>query len=250
MEELLPPAEYDILKKSFPTFYRKEDEKKFAVIFKDYGIWFNHVIKVEKEKMFSADHLWKFITRGAMIMCSDSQEGIDIVIPICHTQQALSRHSVTAILVQVKNSEKYQSTLVKTLFDRTNPIGLGLFPAQVVPKPVIRIVFALAAVDAGVYFPKARQRDHHYDDRFTAFDIWCAGLGAKAFKHIDSGDLMSYQLLLERSLRPHDAFELQDDSEEKGAEHDETRRVRGSLRRRMAPLTTDKDAHHAIHLRG
>ena len=38
MEELLQPAEYDILKESFPTF-------------KDHGIWFNHFIKVEKEKV-------------------------------------------------------------------------------------------------------------------------------------------------------------------------------------------------------
>ena len=32
---------------------------------------------------------------------SDFQEGVDIVIPICHTHQALSRHTVTAILAHV-----------------------------------------------------------------------------------------------------------------------------------------------------
>ncbi|KAF8492187.1 hypothetical protein F5888DRAFT_1619276, partial [Russula emetica] len=250
MQELLPPAKYDILKGSFPRFYREKEKQELAATFKDYGIWFNHVIKVEKGKMFSADHLWKFITRGAMILCSNNQEGVDIVIPICHTKEALSRRSVTAILVQVKNSETYQLKIDKTLFDNMNPIKLGLFPDKVDPvdpKPVIRIVFALAAIDAGVDFPEARQRDHHRHDEFTAFDVWCAGLGDKAFKHID-GDLGSYRLLLERSLRPHDAFKLQDGG--KGPEHDETRRLRGSLRRRMAPLTTDDDAHHAIHLRG
>ncbi len=155
---------------------------------------------------------------------------------------------MTAILVQVKNAEKFQSKVDKSLFDRMDPIELGLFPntdkLEEVPKPVIRIVFALAAVEAGVVFPNTRQREHHHHDNFTAFDVWCAGLGDEAFKHID-GDLVSYRLLLERSLRPHDAFELPDD----GKGHDETRLVRGSLRRRMAPLTTDNDAHHAIHLR-
>jgi hypothetical protein len=38
-----------------------------------------------------------------------------------------------------------------------DPIGLGLFPdtdkLKVAPKPVIRIVFALAAVEAGVRLP-------------------------------------------------------------------------------------------------
>ena len=243
MEELLPPDEYRTLKKSFPTFYRDKERLEFAATFKDYGIWFNHVIKVEKDTMFSADHLWKFITRGAMIMCSNNQEGIDIVIPICHTQQVLSRHSVTAILVQVKNSERYQIKIHKSLFDRMDPISLGLFPNKVDPKPVIRIVFALAARDAGVGFPDARQRERHYNDRFTAFDVWCAGLKG-TFKHID-GDLPSYRLLLERSLRSHDAFVLKEDS----TGDEETRLLRGSHRRRMAPLTTDDDAHHAIHLR-
>ena len=248
MEELLPPAKYDILKKSFPIFYRDGENVKFAATFKDYGIWFNHVIRVEKDDMFSADHLWKYITRGAMILCSNNQAGIDIVIPICHTTQALSRDSVTAILVQVKNSEKFQLKINKTLFDAMDPIRLSLFPdtnkLKVVPKPVIRIVFALAALQAGVNFPEARQREHHHFDKFTAFDVWCAGLGDKAFKHIDT-DLMSYRLLLERSLRSHDAFDLP----KEGKGHDETRIVRGSLRRRMAPLTTDNDAHHSIHLR-
>jgi hypothetical protein len=246
MEELLPPAGYDILKESFPTFYREGQKKKFAATFEEYGIWFNHVIKVEKDKMFSADQLWKFITRGAMILCSDNQAGVDIVIPICHTQQPLSRDSVTAILVQVKNAEKFQLKVDNSLFDGMDPIKLGLFPdtgkLKVVPKPVVRIVFALAALEAGVDFPTAQQREHY--DNYTAFDVWCAGLGDKALKHIDA-DLASYRLLLERSLRPHDAFELPDDR--KG--HNETRLVRGSLRRRMVPLTTDNDAHHAIHLR-
>ena len=242
MEELLPPAEYDILR----------EKDKFVATFKDYGIWFNHVIKVEKDNMFSAEHLWKFITRGAMVICSNNQPGVDIVIPICHTQQPLSRDSVSAILVQVKNTDKYQFKVHESLFDAMDPIELGLFPEKlkVVPKPVIRMVFALAAVDTGVDFPNTRQREDHHNDKFTAFDVWCAGLGRKTFKHIDA-NLESYRLLLERSLRRHDAFNLQDD--EKGPErpeHDETRRLRGFHRRMMAPLTTDNDAHHAIHLRG
>jgi hypothetical protein len=237
MKELLPPAKYATLKESFPTFYRDKQNETFAATFEDHGIWFNHVIKVEKATMFSTKHLWKYITRGAMIMCSNNQEGVDIVIPICHTEMALSRKSVTAILVQVKNAEQYQFLQSgKTLFDGMHPINLGLFPKKGYSKPVIRMVFALAATHASVDFPEARERKHHHPDEYTAFDVWCAGLGDKAFKHIDT-DLVSYQKLLDRSLRPHDAFDLQDGG-------------RGSLRRRMAPLTTDREEHQAIHLRG
>jgi hypothetical protein len=244
MEGLLPQAKYQFFKKSFPTFYRGGQKCDFAATFRDCGIWCNHIIKVEKETMFSAQHLWKFITRGAMIMCSDNQDGVDIVIPICHTQEALSRHKVTAILVQVKNAEKYQLEIKNELFVKMNPIELGLFPLGVDPKPVIRIVLALASTEAGVNFPEQRVREHDHDDPFTAFDVWCAGLSNDTFRHIDD-DLASYQLLLERSLRSHDAFELLEDPEL----DKETKQLRGALRRRMAPLTTDDhNAHQAIYL--
>jgi hypothetical protein len=158
-------------------------------------------------------------------MCSNNQPGVDIVIPICH---------ITISLAQVcdghfsPGEERGQVPVNdRRVVVRPNgpgPDRVGLFPdtdkLKVAPKPVIRIVFALAALEAGVRFPEARRRDHHYPDKFTAFDVWCAGSGDKAFKHID-GDLASYQLLLERLLRPHDAFDLQDDRE--GPEHDETR---------------------------
>jgi hypothetical protein len=247
MKELLPDKKYDVLMKSIPNSYREGEQVDFAATFKDYGIWFNHVIKVQKEKMYSAEHLWKFITRGAMMLCANNQQGVDIVIPICHTKKALSCDSVTAILVQVKNAEKYQSNIDKTLFDGMAPINLGLFPDNVVPKPVIRIVFALAAVEAGVHFPEARKRAHHHHDSFTAFDVWCAGL--EAFNGIE-GDLQSYKHLLERSLRPHDAFDLKDDPKTSGEGHARTRDMRGTHRRKMAPLITENEAHHAIHLRG
>ncbi|KAH9977426.1 hypothetical protein BJV74DRAFT_156499 [Russula compacta] len=244
MKELLPQIKYQILKESLPTFYCSGQMEEFSMAFEGYGIWFNHVIKVEKKKMFSAKHLWKFITRGAPIMCLDNQQGVDIVIPICRTEQALSRHTVMAILVQVKNDEKFMLNIDKELLDNMDPIKLGLFPSKVDSKPVIRIVFALASTDVGANFPKQRGREHHYEDTFTAFDVWCAGLSKDTFKHIDD-DLTSYQFLLERSLRPHNAFELLDDPKL----DKETRRLRGSLRCRMAPFITDRDnAHHAIHL--
>jgi len=39
-----------------------------------------------------------------MVLCSDNQEGIDVVISIYHTKAALSRKSVKAVLIQVKNA--------------------------------------------------------------------------------------------------------------------------------------------------
>lgn len=231
MKELLPPAKYQILHGFLPTFWRSEERETFLETFRGYGIWFNHVIKVEKEAMFSADNLWKFITRGAMVLCSTNKGGVDIVLPVCNTQRKLSRDTVSHILVRVKNSEEYGLDIDETLFDQLNPIKLGLFPDDVIPKPVIRIVFALTSGEAGVTFSQVRGPELHRADPFTAFDVWFAGLSTATFKHIDE-DLDSYRTLLERSVRPHDAFELLDDREA----DDETRYWRGSIRRNMAPL--------------
>jgi hypothetical protein len=178
------------------------------------------------------------------MLCSHHQKGVDIVLPVCATQHNLSRDSVTAILIQVKNDTEYNLRIDKKLFDAIDPIALRLFPEGVVPKPIIRIVFALASREAGVTFPEPRGSPPHHSDEFTTFDVWIAGLSTAAYKHTGE-DLESYQILLQRSLRPHDAFELNDDPEV----DKETRHSRGSLRRRMAPLTITDPRHEEIHLR-
>ena len=243
MKELFPERPYQVLHGSLPTFARHGQNYNFVETFRGYGMWFNHVIKIEDNSMFTADHLWKFVTRGAMILCADGQEGIDIVLPVCDTQRTLSRDTVTAIVIQVKNDEKYKLKIDKTLFDRMSPVKLGLFPDDMDPKPVIRLVLALASKDAGVSFPEVRGREPHHADSFTAFDVWIAGLSAAAHKHIEK-DLSSYIRLLERSLRPHDAFNMVDDD----SMEDEARRSRGDARRKMAPLILNHVRHNYVYM--
>jgi hypothetical protein len=114
------------------------------------------------------------------------------------------------------------------------------------PKPVIWLAFALASPEAGVVFRERANRKSKRlppnPDPFTAFDIWLAGLSTETFAQI-GGDLAAYQTLLERSLRPHDAFELVDDP----LVGDVAKALRGSRRRRMAPLTLSNQDHEAIH---
>jgi hypothetical protein len=63
------------------------------------------------------------------------------------------------------------------------------------------------------------------------------------FKHIGE-DSAPYRLLLDRSLEPHDASNLKDG----GEVDDETRACRGTVRRRMAPLTSIEAAYEGIHI--
>lgn len=246
MRDLPPPSEYETLRKSRPTFSRAREDKPFEETFQDYAMWFNHVIKIEDNKMISVDNLWKFVTRGAMILCSDNQDGIDIVLPLCDTKRKLSRDSVTAILIQVRNSRRFKKDMQTTLFDAMSPFDLGMFledgPSGTVnPKPVIRLVLALASSEAGVVFRKGTVPKSH-PDTFTAFDIWLAGLSTATFRHIGE-DLASYHILLERSMRSHDEFELSDDP----LMGQELRKLKASRRQRMAPLVSSRPGHGEIH---
>ncbi|KAM6503962.1 hypothetical protein JOM56_000905 [Amanita muscaria] len=235
MQALLPDSAYEDLSKSTPRFWLKEEDRlSFINTFEHQSMWFNHVIKIERSRLIHVESLWRYITRGAMIICTHCQYGVDIVLPVvCDMTKPLFHDNMSAVLIQVKNDKSYGSNIAKTLFDHLNPFGLGLFP-QGQSKPVIRVVFALASDEVGVTFPPARTVVHH-SDTFTTFDIWCAGISAETFKQIDEGDLDPYQFLLDRSLEPHDAFNLQGTDDPYLDEG--TKVARGHQRRRMAALT-------------
>jgi hypothetical protein len=266
MEALLPPSKFNNLLQSEPTSWpmNHDEHTTFGEMFEDYGMWFNHVIKIEGKEMISIDHLWKFVVRGAMILCATNQEGIDIILPVCHVTRNLGPDSVTAIIIQVKNAMDYTSKLQGKLFSwmdhvvksvifsepgvdpdsestRTEPMKRKKKVAVKNLKPVIRIVFALASPEPAVVF-RDRPKKRHQFDGFTAFDIWLAGLSDKVYRQIEDGDLVHYQTLLERSLAPHDAFKLKD-VPQMGKE---AKKSRGARRRKMVPLTFPEHAHHSI----
>jgi hypothetical protein len=274
MEALLPQQSYDDLLKSAPTSWPTGygDERTFAVIFKDYGMWFNHIIKIENTEMMSIDHLWEFVVRGAMILCTTNQGGVDIVLPVCHMTQKLGPDSVTAIIVQVKNAKNYKAVLQGHLFDAMDTVVKSIIfckipergvdydceptaktrakpdkkRRKVAPpgsdKAVVRVVMALASPEPAVVF-KDRPEENHDFDGFSTFDIWLAGLSDKTFRQIQGGDLEHYKTLLERSLAPHDAFELKDVA----GIGEKAKKSRGARRRKMVPLAFLEHAHHRIH---
>jgi len=244
MKTLLPKSEYNTFCKSLPTVWQENEEKPFEETFKDYGMWFNHVIKIEDKKMNSADYLWRFVMRGAMILCANNQGGIDIVLPVCHTERKLSPDSMTAVLIRVKNAERFKKEINKSIFDAMSPFDTGIFlkDGPVPPKPVIRLVLALSAPEAGVIFPERASLHQRHPNTFTAFDIWLAGLSTDTFKQIGE-DVKFYEALLEHSLWPHDAFELLNDK----PFAKQSREFRAACRRRMSPLILPKAGHHEIH---
>lgn len=85
--ELLPPSQYDILNGSYPTVWHVNEKASFNGASLNYGIWFDHAIKVKKEKMLSAERLLKFIMHRAMVLYLNNKGGIIIVSPVCNAQK-------------------------------------------------------------------------------------------------------------------------------------------------------------------
>ncbi|KAI0284995.1 hypothetical protein BGY98DRAFT_889765, partial [Russula aff. rugulosa BPL654] len=190
MKALLPPQKYNTLLQSAPTSLPKnhDDKRTFKAIFEDWRMWFNHIIKIERKELISIDYLWEFVVRGAMILCTTNQEGIDIVLPVCHMTQKLGPDSVTAIIIQVKNTKDYKATLQGHLFDAMDTVVKStIFCKLPEPGAVIRMVMALASPEPAVVFKDRPEKMHHFDG-FTTFDIWLAGLSAETFRQIQDED--------------------------------------------------------------
>jgi hypothetical protein len=229
MEALLPPKAFEELKKAEPPHFLPNQKKSFGVVFRGFYMWFNHVIRIKDPELVNIDTLWRFITRGAMVFCADNQQGIDIVLPMCRSDKNLSRDNVTAILVQVKNDASI-TKIRKTLFDAMDPYEVGLFGKnKTLPPPVIRMVFSLGSDKPGVTFRPIPEGMHH-SGKFTAYDVWCAGLSTETFRDVEN-DLHSYRQLLERTTHAQDL----EDSKDLFMDP-ETKILRTMMCRRLEPL--------------
>ncbi|RPD68676.1 hypothetical protein L226DRAFT_599690 [Lentinus tigrinus ALCF2SS1-7] len=100
----------------------------------------------------------------------------------------LKAANVSAINTQVKNIRHYMDRWVQSLFDVMDPYECGLFDdlEDVQPRPVLRMVFALASPKAGVSTPerpagRATQQPDTPPGRFTAYDFWLAGACHETF---------------------------------------------------------------------
>ncbi|KAI0300393.1 hypothetical protein BC826DRAFT_878002, partial [Russula brevipes] len=188
IDALVPP-------KSRPGVRRREPhycsaghlpEKSFESAFTNAHIYFNHFIKVHDFKMVQREYLWRLICRGAAVICANNQRGVDIVIPVL-MGTILHPKFVTAILVQVKNDHSYTDKISNHLFTKMNPFKVTLFTeneAKAPLPPVLRVVLALASERSAVKGPTLGTRSSprlKNGDKFTAYDLWIAGVSSKSF---------------------------------------------------------------------
>ncbi|KAI0287897.1 hypothetical protein BC826DRAFT_1041486 [Russula brevipes] len=171
-----------------------------------------------------------------MILCADGQHGIDLVIPVVHSQGVLSRDNMTAILIQVKNDANFTSVR-SHLFDGMDPLttGIGVFDSTHESRPIIRMVFALASDTCGVTY-------NALGGLFTAYDFWCRGLDTSTFPLIDNENRSAFQHLLARTRN---CDQLYDVMSKKVGYSEEVKKAKSRLLRQFDPLL-EKD--HKSHL--
>jgi hypothetical protein len=170
MKALLPPDNYNVLMATLPTYHSDNRSAPSGTTFNDAKKWFNHIIRFDRGKMIHVRHLWKFVSRGAMIIFPPGYHGIDIVVPVCFKRNALSRNNMTAILIQVKGDKRYPEDHSRSPFERMNPFDVRLFSEEDAPLPVIRMVFALGSDESGVTFPAAQEKSD-LAGSFTSYDV-------------------------------------------------------------------------------
>jgi len=183
-----------------PVKLFKEKRQSLAEKFEGARMWFNHVVKVRDTDLINVRYLWRFISRGAMVLCANNQRGVDIVLPVCYKGYELSRRNVTAILIQVKNDMSFGEKIHGYLFDAMNPFTIELFDKESQPDgplPIIRMVFALASEKSVVKYDVSGRRTPRTGE-FTSYDIWCAGTSSKTFP-IMGGDEHAYKELVART---------------------------------------------------
>jgi hypothetical protein len=147
------------------------------------------------------------LVRGAAIVCANNQRGFDLILPYCFRGKSISRENTSAFLIQVKNDKTYRTSIHNSLFDCMDPFATNVFSKGHVPLPLILMVFALASDEPGIRVVAAPERKNPprtttmlNNDKYTAYDIWCAKASKDTFKVIENDDIYAKLLLNSRNL--------------------------------------------------
>ena len=144
--------------------------------FPDAKMHFNHFIKLHDFKSVNKESLMLLMTRGAGVLCANSQASIDAANIFLISGMDVRTSNLGVILYQFKNNADYNDKPKPKLFNSMNPHDLKILDPEDEPIPIIRIIFALAAKT-----PSLRVTRHPPTSTYNAviYDIWSAGLSSK-----------------------------------------------------------------------
>jgi hypothetical protein len=161
---------------------------------------FNHFIKAQEQKFVAHQHLLAVMARGAAVLGTNCQAGVDMVFLYLYDSTDLEDKSVGFIMVQVKNNSKI-SVPNANHFQKMDPFQCGLIDKSddnsLFPIPIIRIVFALRGNQSKVTYMRysspskgalLASLDKCGEPRFTSYDFWCSGIGPNLLQPVGTAD--------------------------------------------------------------
>ena len=134
---------------------------------------FNHFIKLHDFRSVNKKSLLLLMTRGAGVLCANSQASIDAINVFLISGTELRTDNLGVVLYQIKNNADYNDLPKPTLFDSMDPYDLKILEAGDKPIPVIRIFFALASKTPSLHVTRHPPSSSY---RAVIYDIWSAGL--------------------------------------------------------------------------
>jgi hypothetical protein len=186
-----------------PLSYGKDFKKTFS----DSKFYFNHWIKVHQWGVLNAKYLLSLYCRGAAVLCANSQPGIDGLMPFLWEGTTIAQDNLSVCLWQSKNDPTYTDKVQTGLFERMDPFSLKIFdPDTPLERPIIRIVFALAASKPSLQVAQVKQVTNEGGQSFVAYDIWCSGLSPDILVPITPEKEDTWQALLQRSYGWQDVY--------------------------------------------
>ncbi|KAK2463741.1 hypothetical protein APHAL10511_004234 [Amanita phalloides] len=160
-------------------------------LFDESKIFFNHWVKVHQEQIVNVKYLARLMRRGAAVLCTTTQAGINGIIPFLVKGYKISSKNIGVILFQVKNDSKFTHNPQPGLFKAMDPYALGILnPGDNVP--IIRIVFALASKTPCLTHVTSCQQDG-----IKSCDYWVGGISPTVFSPVGNDDASIWMALLQ-----------------------------------------------------
>ena len=131
--------------------YPKDMLQPFGTVFQNTRMHFNHIIKLQKQKILQHPYLLYFMVHGVAAMGTNCQPGFDAIYPYLYNSTDLDVKKVRFIIVQVKNdSTDPNRGQVDDIFQKMDPFKCGL-AHNITDKengrfliPIICILFSLS----------------------------------------------------------------------------------------------------------
>ena len=184
-----------------------ESMLKLEAAFANSRIHFNHFIKVHQHAVINRKYLLWLLSRGAAVLCGNSQAGIDGIVPFVFRDSHLQADNIGVILWQSKADRSFSHIPKRNLFDKMDPFKLGIFDeSDAKCIPVIRIVFALLANTASVKVLLPSDQTLSY----PAYDIWCSGISATCLTPVQPHNEDIWKHLVEASCKWEAVYKVDD----------------------------------------